>query len=72
MNEEMQNETQNLTLNVKYTTFKTLTLKYTATGYTPTKILVYFTNTLYLPHRSGMGIYKDYIPMMGMSQQQVC
>lgn len=56
----MQNETQNLTL------------KYTTTGYTPTKILVYFTNTLYLPHRSGMGIYKDYIPMMGMSQQQVC
>jgi hypothetical protein len=30
------------------------------------------TNTLYLPHRSGMGTYKDYIPMVGMSQWQVC
>jgi hypothetical protein len=68
MNKEMQNETQNLSLNIKYTIFKTLTLKYSTTGYTPTKIPSYLTNTLYLPHRSGMGTYKDYIPMVGMSQ----
>ncbi len=37
----------NLTLNIKYTTtFKTLTLKYTTFGYTPTKVLGYLANTI--------------------------
>jgi hypothetical protein len=61
----MQNETQNLTLNIKYTsfktltlnikytTFKTLTLKYTTIGYTPTKILGYLANTLSFIYLTG-------------------
>ncbi len=37
----------NPTVNIKYTTtFKTLTLKYTSTGYMPTKVLTYLGNTL--------------------------
>jgi hypothetical protein len=59
----------NLALNIKYTTtFKTLTLKYTTFGYTPTQVLGYLAKYpfLYLPHGSGMGVYKDYMLTMGM------